>query len=81
MYLLPVYLGSMDAVIIRIIDLPHGVYGVTVKDEEGDYNVYLNARLSFEARVVAFRHELEHIKNGDFYNDLTVREKEENDPF
>lgn len=71
----------MDAVIPRIIDLPVTIKGMTVKDSEGDYNIYLNARLGAEDRVKAFRHELEHIKNGDFYSDLPVSEKELNIPF
>lgn len=62
----------MDAVIIRVIDLPYKVNGLTVKDEEGDYNIYLNARLSDERRVNAFRHELKHIKLGHFYKRFLV---------
>lgn len=62
----------MDAVIIRVIDLPYKVNGLTVKDEEGDYNIYLNARLSDERRVKAFRHELKHIKLGHFYKRFPV---------
>ena len=54
---------------------------MTVKDSEGDYNIYINARLGSEDRVRAFRHEIQHIKNGDFYSDLPVSEKELNIPF
>lgn len=57
----------MDAVIIRLIDLPAGTNGVTVKDENGDFNVYINARLSADARARAWRHEVGHIRRGDFY--------------
>lgn len=71
----------MDAVIIRVIDLPYGVGGLTVKDSNDDYNIYLNARLSGDAQVVAFRHELDHIKNGDFYSEESVAEKERRIPF
>lgn len=71
----------MDLVIIRKIDLPYGVGGMTVKDSNDDYNVYLNSRLSGEQQVIAFEHELEHIKNGDFYTEEDVREKESRIPF
>ena len=71
----------MDAVIIRIINLPYGVPGLTVKDEEGDYNVYLNARLSLGQRAKAFRHEIEHIKNGDFYSEDSVEEIEQRNKY
>ena len=66
----------MDAVIIRIIDLPYGVDGLTVKDSNDDFNIYLNARLSGDAQAIAFRHEVEHIRNGDFYREESVAGKE-----
>jgi hypothetical protein len=63
--------------IIRKIDLPIGVDGITVLDENGDYNVYLNDRLSYDAQAEAFRHEVEHIKQGHFYryDDIKVLEE------
>lgn len=66
----------MDSVIIRIIDLPIGVDGMTVKDSNDDFNIYLNARLSGDAQAIAFRHEVEHIRNGDFYREESVADKE-----
>ena len=59
----------MDAVIIRLIDMPEGVPAVTRKDAEGDYNIYINARLSADARAEAFRHEIDHIRKGHFYDE------------
>lgn len=76
-----VYYECMDAVIVRIIDMPVGVKGITVKDAEGDYNIYLNARYSPDAQAVAFRHEVEHIKRGDFYRSGSVADKESTMPF
>lgn len=52
----------MDAVIIRKLDLPVGINGITVLDENGDYNIYINDRLAYDQQGVAFRHEIEHIK-------------------
>jgi hypothetical protein len=57
----------MDSVIIRILDLPPKIHGATVKDENGDYNMYLNARDSEERRVRAYWHEIDHIRLGHFY--------------
>lgn len=71
----------MDAVIIRQLDLPYGVKGVTVKDENDDYNIYINSRYSKDEQVIAFRHELEHIRRGDFYRFGSVAEKESAMPF
>ena len=51
---------------IRIINLPSTIHGVTVKDEEGNYNIYINSSLSEDARKRAIEHELKHIDRGDF---------------
>lgn len=68
----------MDSVIIRKIDLPVGIDGITVLDENGDYNMYLNDRLSYDMQAEAFRHEVEHIKQGHFYTyeDIKVLEEQ-----
>ncbi|MBE6891826.1 MAG: ImmA/IrrE family metallo-endopeptidase [Ruminococcaceae bacterium] len=56
----------MDENYIRIIDLPSTVHGVTVRDEDGNYNIYINSSLSADARKRAIEHELKHINRGDF---------------
>lgn len=66
----------MDAIIIRTIDMPLGIKGMTVKDENDDYNVYLNARYSRDVRAKAYRHELDHIIKNHFYDGRSVKEKE-----
>ena len=67
----------MDCVIIRLIDMPLNVHGVTRMDTEGDYNIYINARLSEDGRAAAFRHEIEHIRQGHFYSEDPVEILEE----
>ena len=67
----------MDDYFVREVVLPDGVKGATIPDENGDYNIYLNKRLSREGRIKAYIHEIEHIKKGHFVNDQkTVEEKE-----
>lgn len=58
----------MESIIIRGIELPPKVRGVTVVDSEGDYNVYINTLLSDEVQRKTQRHELRHIVNDHFYN-------------
>ena len=58
----------MDETYIRIINLPSTVHGVTVRDEDGNYNVYINSALAEDARKRAIDHELKHIERGDFDN-------------
>ena len=67
----------MEKVFVRLQNLPWKVNGFTILDADGDYNVYINARLSQDGQRKAYRHELRHIRRGDFYNDLPIRKAEE----
>lgn len=58
----------MESIIVRGIELPPKIKGVTVIDGEGDYNVYINTLLSPEAQKQAKKHELTHIIKDHFYN-------------
>lgn len=51
---------------VRFSDMPCTVHAFTVKEDADSFDVYINARLSHEAQVLAYEHELEHITNGDF---------------
>lgn len=64
----------MEEIITRLAeDLPASVQGLTVRDSNGDYNVYLNAKLSREEQQRVYCHELEHIRGGDFDRHDPVR--------
>lgn len=58
----------MGEIIIRYLNVPGKVNAVTVVDEEGDYNIYINPALSHEEQKKACDHELAHIKKNHFYN-------------
>ena len=60
----------MDEVFIRIVKIP--APGVTVLDEDGNYNVYINEELTYEEQQRVADHELEHIKRDHFYQDIPV---------
>ena len=64
----------MDKVITRIIDLPLGVNGITVLDENGDYNIYLNAALTDSGRRKTYAHEVSHIIKNHFYIKKTAKQ-------
>lgn len=67
----------MDNYIIRIVKLPPHVGGITIPDENGDYNIYINSRLSDAKMVEVYDHEVYHIEHGHFSDDTkTVAEKE-----
>lgn len=52
--------------------MPRNINAVTVIDSEGDNNIYINARLSEEAKKKAFLHELRHVQKNHFYIDKPV---------
>ena len=56
--------------------MPETIHGVTRKDAEGDYNIYINAKLSADERAEAFRHEIKHIQLGHFYEERPVADLE-----
>ena len=66
----------MDMIIIRQIVLPVSIRGMTVMDSEGDYNVYLNSRISRARQLAALEHELEHIRRDHFHDSRPVHELE-----
>lgn len=66
----------MDEYRVRLVDLPPRVGGMVSMDDDGFYNIYLNARLSREMQRAALRHELEHIADDDLYNTRPITEVE-----
>ena len=46
-------------------DLPVAIAGYTISNADNSYTVVLNARLTFERRMQAYQHEMEHILTGD----------------
>lgn len=62
----------MDEYRVRLVDLPARVGGMVSVDDEGFYNIYLNARLTRERQRKALRHELDHIAEDDLYNTRSI---------
>jgi hypothetical protein len=60
------------SLIVRSICLPCSVKGLTVPDDAGDYNIYINTQLNYETQRKALKHEVEHIKNDHFYSTRPV---------
>lgn len=66
----------MEKIITRIVDLPLSIRGYTSLDAEGNYNIYINAKLSREMQEKAYKHELTHIRRDDFSDKKTLEEAE-----
>lgn len=62
----------MDDIICRYLPFPATVNAVTVLDDEGDFNIYINSSLSAAEQKKAFEHEKAHIIKNHFYKDLPV---------
>ena len=63
-------------VITRIIDFPDGkAKAMVIQDADGNYNIYLNGRLSAEDRLDGYLHELKHIEGDHFeLSDVQIAE-------
>lgn len=59
-------MNSFGRNFIRGLELPLTVRGVTVLDEDGNYNVYINILLSYDTQQKAAKHELKHITSEHF---------------
>lgn len=51
---------------VRFIALPRAVRGITVKDSDDFFNIYINVALSERERSEALAHELGHAYRDDF---------------
>lgn len=58
----------MGLIFIRSIKLPDKVKGVTVTDPNGDFNVYINTKLSQSEQMKTADHEIRHIELNHFDN-------------
>lgn len=63
-------------IIVRQIELPYHVLGVTLPDDSGNFIVYINRRISDEKKQETMEHEIKHITLDHFYNDMPVVQNE-----
>ena len=66
----------MNEIFVRLIDMPTTIRGYTAVDAEGNYNIYINARLSYAQQIKTYYHERLHIARDDFSDKKTIREAE-----
>ena len=68
----------MNDIFVRVLDFPNtDTKGIVGKDENGDYNVYLNAKYTLEQNILTYVHEGIHIRYGHLESDRPVEELEE----
>ena len=56
----------MNEIYVRLLALPMTIRGVTVTDDEGDYNIYINSSLTPDQQKLVLKHEMTHIERNDF---------------
>lgn len=61
---------------VRLKDLPYTIRGLTVSDQEGNYNIYINTRLSYEMQQYTYTHELKHIIKNHLYSNKSISDIE-----
>ena len=62
---------------VKLVDFPVcSCRGVILLNEDGTYTILLNSRLSHEQNADSLIHELNHIKNGDFYRSIPIKQIE-----
>lgn len=61
---------------VRLVPLPMTVEGVTIPNDDGSFDVYINARLSPDRQQETLEHELRHIRRDHFYLDMDLRRME-----
>ena len=66
-----------EEILIRYVELPISIRGMTQYDEDGTPLIFINARHSFTVQQEAIAHELEHVRRDDGYNDLSIKEAED----
>ena len=66
----------MEIVQVFLVDMPAKVEGLTIKNSDDSYTVFINAGLSSIAQCRAYDHEMEHINNHDYDYIYDVNELE-----
>ena len=61
---------------VRLVPLPVKVEGVTLPNDDGSFDIYINARLSPARQQETLEHELRHIRRDHFYVDMPVSRME-----
>lgn len=62
---------------VRTVALPIAVEGVSVPNDDGTFDIYINARLPQKKQEEVLAHELRHLEAEHFYVDIPLRVAEQ----
>ena len=54
---------------VRFVSFPSTIRAVTLPNDDGTFDIYINQTLPYELQLAAFKHELNHIQKDHFYVD------------
>ena len=57
---------------VFLVDMPAAVKGLTVKNCDNGFTIFINAGLSDLAQIETYDHEMDHINNNDYDHFYTV---------
>lgn len=65
-------------IFVRLVTFPVSVRAVTIPNDDGTFDIYINDVLPEELRQAALEHELKHIRKDHFYdcNPVWINERE-----
>lgn len=65
---------------VRLLAFPSSIDGVTVPNDDGSFDIYINSKLPAARQQEKLAHELLHISKDHFYDDrsIVIREQEAN---
>lgn len=55
-----------ENIFVRHYNLPHSIRSYVVANRDMSFTIVINSRLSAETQLQAYKHELDHIANGDY---------------
>jgi len=61
---------------VRPVPLPRRVEGVSIPNDDGSFDIYINSNLPPQQREKALEHELRHLKAEHFYLDMPIERME-----
>lgn len=57
---------------VRHVALPRSVEGVSIPNDDGSFDIYINSLLPPQRRLDVLEHELRHLKSEHFYLDMPI---------
>jgi hypothetical protein len=53
---------------VQFVQFPPGIHGASTVNEDNGFTIFIDPRDSYEMQLETYNHEMEHIRNGDFYD-------------